>query len=78
MFGLCNSNHGNPKTIGCSRILSILNDTTHAKLFTATLTGSNSSTIFPEEMGRPSMTTTEAGQGSFVRISYELGQKIYP
>ena len=67
MFRLCNSNHGNPETIGCSRLLIILNNTTHAKLFSATLTGFNSSTIFPEVMGRPSMTTTKVGQGSFLR-----------
>ena len=61
MSGLCNSNHGNPKTMGCSGLLIILNDTTHVKLSRTTLIGSDSSTIFPEAMGRPSMTTTGVG-----------------
>ena len=65
MSGLCNSNHGNPKTMGCSRILIILNDITHAQLSRTILTGSDSSMIFPEAMGRPSMTTTEAGHGAY-------------
>ena len=64
MSGLCNSNHGNPKTMGCSGMLIILNDTTHARLSRTILTGSDSSMIFPEAMGRPLMTTTEAGHGS--------------
>ena len=66
MSGLCNSNHGNPKTMGCSGILIILNDTTHAKLSRTIFTGSDSSMIFPEAMGRPSITNTEAGDESFL------------
>ena len=65
MSGLCNSNHGNPKTMGCSGMLIILNDTKHARLSRTILTGSDSSMIFPEAMGRPSMTITEARHGSF-------------
>ena len=78
MWGLCNSNNGNPKTMGCSTILIILNDRTHVNLFRTTLIGSDSSTIFPEAMGQPSMNITEVGQGIFLRISYELGQNSYP
>ena len=65
MSGLCNSNHGNPKTMGCFGRPIILNDTTHATLSRTILTGSNSSMIFPEAMGRPSMTITEADTGVF-------------
>ena len=67
MSGLCNSNHGNPKTMGCSGILIILNDTTRAKLSRTILRSFDSSMIFPEAMGRPSMTTTEARHGSVLR-----------
>ena len=67
MFGLCNLNHGNPKTMGCSGMLIILNDTTHARLSRTRLTDSDSSMIFPEAMGRPSMTITEAGHENFLR-----------
>ena len=77
MPGLCNSNHGNPKKMGCSGILIILNDTTHAKLSRTILTGSDSSMIFPEAMGWPSMTTTEAGHWSFLRDiwwAWEMGK----
>ena len=67
MSGLCNSNHGNPKTMGCSGILIILNDTTHAKLSRTILMGSESSIIFPKAMGQPSMTTINVGQGNLLR-----------
>ena len=65
--GLCNLNHGNHKTIRCYGLLVILNDIIHAKLCTTTWSGSDSSTIFPEAIGRPSMTTTKTGQWIFLR-----------
>ena len=67
MSGLCNSNHGNPKTMGCSGMLIILNDTIHARLSRIILMGSDSSMIFSEAMERPSMTIREAGHESFLR-----------
>ena len=78
MSGLYNSSHGNPKKIGWSGLLIILNDTTHTKLFGTTWIDSHSSTIFLEAMGRPSITTTDARRERFLGIFEELGQNSYP
>ena len=54
-----------PRITGCSGLLIILKEIIQAKLPRTTQIGSDSSTIFPDEIGRPSMTTTDAGQGRF-------------
>ena len=64
IHGLCSSNHGKPRTIGCSGLRIILKETTHPKSPKSMCIGSDYSTIFPEAMGRPSITTTQTGQGS--------------
>ena len=57
------TNQGKPRTIGCSGLPIMLKETTHPKSPKSMWIGSDSSNIFPEAMGRPSITTTKTGQG---------------
>jgi hypothetical protein len=51
----------------------MLKEMTHPKLPKSMCIGSNSSNIFPEAMGRPSITTTETGQGSVCKVFDAFG-----
>ena len=64
IIGLCSSNHGKPSTVGCLGLRIILKETMHPKSPKSMCIGSDASNIFPEAMGRPSITTTDTGQGS--------------
>ena len=78
ILALCSSNHGKPRTIGCWGLWIMLKKNTHPKLPKSMCIGSDSSTIFLEAMGRPTITTTETGKEVYARIFSVFGQNLYP
>ena len=67
IFGLWSSNQGRPRTIGCSGLRIMLKEIMLARSPRTILSGSDSSTMSPEAMGRPSMTPTATGLGSLFK-----------
>ena len=61
IFGLWSSNQGRPRTMGCLGLRIMLKEIMLARSPRTILSGSDSSTMSPEAMGRPSMTPTATG-----------------
>ena len=67
ILGLWSSNQGRPRTIGCSGLRIMLKEIMLAKSPRTILIGSDSSTMSPVAMGRPSMTPTATALGVYSR-----------